>query len=358
MARALDLAARGQGTTSPNPPVGAVIVRRGHVVGEGYHRRAGGPHAEALALRRAGSRARGATLYVTLEPCCHLDKRTPPCVPAIIASGVARVVVAAHDPNPKVRSRGLAALRRAKLRVDLGIGQAGAEKLIEPYRTLITTGRPFVTLKVASTLDGKIATARGESRWITGPAARGLVHFLRARSDAILTGIGTVLADDPSLTARTGSAHGQTPLRIVLDPSLRIPLSAKVLRGRKTPTLIVTTPEASAAKHAALKKIGVETLVLPSRKGRIQWRALLAELGRRGIASLVIEGGAEVNASALREGAVDRVLFFLAPRMLGGKDAVGAIGGRSPSHLNEALQLKRVSVMRVGPDILVEGYLH
>ena len=177
MARALALAARGLGTTSPNPPVGAVVVRRGRVVGEGYHRRAGGPHAEALALRRAGSRARGATLYVTLEPCCHLDKRTPPCVPSIIASGVARVVVAAHDPNPKVRSRGLAALRRAQLCVDLGVGQAGAEKLIEPYRTLITTDRPFVTLKVASTLDGKIATARGESRWITGPAARGLVHF-------------------------------------------------------------------------------------------------------------------------------------------------------------------------------------
>ena len=357
MARDLALAARGLGTTSPNPPVGAVVVRRGRVVGEGYHRRAGGPHAEALALRRAGSRARGATLYVTLEPCCHLDKRTPPCVPSIIASGVARVVVAAHDPNPKVRSRGLAALRRAQLCVDLGVGQAGAEKLIEPYRTLITTDRPFVTLKVASTLDGKIATARGESRWITGPAARGLVHFLRARSDAIVAGIGTVLVDDPSLTARTGAAHEHAPLRIVLDPSLRIPLRAKVLKGRKTPTLIVTTTHAPLAKRTALRKAGVETLVLPSRRGKIRWRTLLSELGRRGVAALVIEGGAEVNASALREGVVDRVLFFLAPLMLGGRDAVGAIGGRSPAHLSEALQLKRVSVMRVGPDILVEGYL-
>ena len=358
MARALALASRGLGTTSPNPPVGAVVVRRGRVVGEGYHRRAGGPHAEALALRRAGARARGATLYVTLEPCCHLDKRTPPCVPSIITSGIMRVVVAARDPNPRVRGRGATALRRAGLHVDLGVEQAGAEKLIEPYRTLITTGRPFVTLKVASTLDGKIATARGESRWITGPGARALVHFLRARADAILTGIGTILADDPSLTARTGAAHGPTPLRIVLDPSLRIPPRAKVLRDRKAPTLVVTTPDASAAKRAALKKIGVEALVLPSRRGRIQWRALLAELGRRGVASLVIEGGAEVNASALREGAVDRVLVFLAPRMLGGKDAVGVIGGRSPARLSEALQLKRVSVMRVGPDILVEGYLH
>jgi diaminohydroxyphosphoribosylaminopyrimidine deaminase/5-amino-6-(5-phosphoribosylamino)uracil reductase len=204
MARALALAVRGLGTTSPNPPVGAVVVRRGRVVGEGYHRRAGGPHAEVLALRRAGPRARGGTLYVTLEPCCHLDKRTPPCVPRIIASGVACVVVATRDPNPKVRGRGLAALRRAKLRVDIGVGSAEAEKLIEPYRTLATAGRPFVTLKVASTLDGKIATARGESRWITGTEARRLVHQLRARSDAILTGSGTVLADNPSLTARTG----------------------------------------------------------------------------------------------------------------------------------------------------------
>ncbi|TAL09215.1 MAG: bifunctional diaminohydroxyphosphoribosylaminopyrimidine deaminase/5-amino-6-(5-phosphoribosylamino)uracil reductase RibD [Nitrospirae bacterium] len=357
MERALALAARGLGTTSPNPPVGAVVVRSGRVVGEGYHRRAGGPHAEALALRRAGARARGATLYVTLEPCCHLDKRTPPCVPAIIASGVARVVVAARDPNPRVRGRGMAALRRAGLRVDPGVGTAGSEKLIEPYRTLITTGRPFVTLKVASTLDGKIATARGESRWITGPASRGLVHFLRSRSDAVVTGIGTVLADDPRLTARTGSAQEHAPLRIVLDPSLRIPLRAKVLRGRKAPTLVVTTEQSPRAKRAALRKAGAEALVLPSHRGRITWRALLSELGRRGIASLVIEGGAEVNASALREGAVDRVLFFLAPRMLGGADAVGAIGGRSPVRLSEALPLKRVSVMRVGPDILVEGYL-
>jgi len=357
MARALALAARGLGTTSPNPPVGAVVVRRGRVVGEGYHRRAGGPHAEALALRRAGARARGGTLYVTLEPCCHLVKRTPPCVPAVIASGVARVVVAARDPNPKVRGRGLAALRRARLRVDLGIGSAEAEKLIEPYRTLVTSGRPFVTLKAASTLDGKIATARGESRWITGPAARKLVHRLRACSDAMVTGIGTILADDPRLTPRAGARGGRAPLRVVLDPSLRIPLRAKVLRDRKAPALIVTTAQALPAKRTALRKIGADVLVLPSRRGRIRWRTLLAELGRRGIASLLLEGGAGVNASALREGAVDRLVYFLAPRLLGGRDAVGAIGGLSPARLSDALQLKRVAVMRVGPDVLVEGYL-
>lgn len=357
MARALALAARGLGTTSPNPPVGAVVVRRGQVVGEGYHRRAGGPHAEVLALRRAGRRARGATLYVTLEPCCHLDKRTPPCVPAIIAGGIARVVVATRDPNPKVRGCGLVALRRAGLRVDLGVGRAAADQVIEPYRTLVTSGRPFVTLKIASTLDGKIATARGESRWITGPAARRVVHLLRARADAVLTGSGTVLADDPSLTPRMGAARGRAPLRIVLDPTLRVPLRAKVLTDRQAPTLIVTTETGAAANRAALRKIGAEVLVLPSRRGRIQWRALLSELGRRGIASLLIEGGAEVNASALRDGAVDRVLFFLAPRLLGGRDAVGAVGGLSPARLSEAVALKRVAVLRVGPDILVEGYL-
>jgi len=357
MARALTLAARGVGRTSPNPPVGAVVVSRGRVVGAGYHKRAGGPHAEVLALHQAGSRARGGTLYVTLEPCCHLDKRTPPCVPSIIASGITRVVVAARDPNPKVRGRGLAALQRARLKVMLGAGGAEAERLIEPYRTLVTTGRPFVTLKVAATLDGKIATARGESRWITGPAARKMVHRLRAGADAIMTGIGTVLVDDPSLTVRGGTAHPHAPLRIVLDPSLRIPLRAKVLTDRKAPTLIVTTTAGPASKRAALEKTGTEVLVLPAQRGRIQWKTLLSKLGQRGIASLLIEGGAEVNASVLRAGVVDRVLFFLAPRLLGGRAAIGAIGGMSPARLSEALNLKRTMISRVGLDILVEGYL-
>jgi len=363
MARALALAARGLGLTSPNPPVGAVVVRRGRIVGEGYHRRAGGPHAEVVALRRTGTHAQGATLYVTLEPCCHLEKRTLPCVPAVIASGITRVVVAVRDPNPKVQGRGVTALRRAGLRVDTGIGRADAERLIEPYTTWITTRRPFVTLKIASTLDGKIATATGESRWITSPASRKVVHQARARVDAIVTGIGTVLADDPRLTARpdrtaqVGLAHGRTPLRIVLDPSLRIPLKATVLRDGKAPILMVTTTQAPRSKRIALQKIGAEVVVLPSRRGRIAWAVLLVELGRRGIASLLIEGGAEVNASALREGVVDRVLYFLAPRLLGGRDALGAIGGRSPARISEALSLKRVTVTRVGSDMLVEGSL-
>jgi len=355
MARALALAWRGAGQTSPNPPVGAVVVHQGKIVSAGYHRRAGGHHAEVVALRQADRQARGATLYVTLEPCCHLNKRTPPCVPLIIASGIKRIVVAMRDPNPQVRGRGLAALRRAKLQVSVGMGAEEAERLIEPYRRLITTGRPFVTLKVAATLDGKIATAKGESRWITSPAAQKMVHRLRARSDAILVGIGTVLLDDPSLTVRTGSSRGRAPLRVVLDPSLRIPMTAKVLTDGRAPTLIVTTSSGTPTKRAAVEKTGAHVVVLPARHGRILWRNLLKVLGRRGIASLLIEGGAGVNASALREGVVDRLLFFLAPKILGGRDAIDAVGGVSPKNLSEALPLKVTSVTRVGHDILVEG---
>jgi diaminohydroxyphosphoribosylaminopyrimidine deaminase / 5-amino-6-(5-phosphoribosylamino)uracil reductase len=355
MAQALALAWRGAGRTSPNPPVGAVVAHQGRVVGAGYHRRAGGPHAEVVALRQAGRRARGATLYVTLEPCCHLNKRTPPCVPFIIASGIKRVVAATPDPNPQVSGRGLAALRRAKLQVNVGIGAQEAGRLIEPYRRLITTGQPFVTLKVAATLDGKIATAKGESRWITSPSARKMVHHLRARSDAILVGIGTVLADDPSLTVQTGRPRGRAPLRVVLDSSLRMPMTAKVLTDGQAPTLIVTTTSGSPRKRATLEKKGALVVVLPARHGRVSWRDLLKELGRRGIASLLIEGGAEVNASALRESVVDRVLFFLAPKILGGRDAISAVGGESLKNLSEALPLKMTSVRLVGPDILVEG---
>lgn len=355
MAQALALAWRGAGQTSPNPPVGAVVVRQGRIVGTGYHRRAGELHAEVVALRQAGGRARGATLYVTLEPCCHLNKRTPPCVPFIIAGGVARVVSATRDPNPRVRGRGFAALRRAKLRVHVGVGAAEAERLIEPYRRLVTTGRPFVTLKVAATLDGKIATAQGESRWITDRRARKMVHLMRAHSDAILVGIGTILADDPSLTVRTGPPRGRAPLRVVLDPSLRIPTTARVLSDGQAPTLVVTTSAGTPTKRATLVRKGTHVVVLPARHGRISWRGLLKALGRRGIAALLIEGGAEVNASALREGVVDRLFFFLAPKILGGRDAISAVGGESPKSLREALPLKVTSVTQVGSDILVEG---
>ena len=355
MAQALMLAARGVGTTSPNPPVGAVVVRNGRVIGAGYHQRAGGPHAEVLALRRAGTRARGATLYVTLEPCCHLDKRTPPCAPLILKSGITRIVVATADPNPKVRGRGIAALRRAGVKVDVGVGRSEAESLIEPYRTRIRTGYPFVTLKVAATLDGKIATAQRESRWITGLAARRVVRRLRTASDGILVGIGTVLADDPSLTTGQKPASSVKPLRIVLDPNLRIPLGSQVLTDGKARTLLVATAAAPKAQLEILRRRGVEVLVLPQHNGLVEWKALLAELGQRGLNALLIEGGAEVNASALQSGVVDRMIYFIAPKVLGGHDAVGAVGGICPPHLTDAVRLRDVMVSHVGSDIMIDG---
>ena len=355
MAQALMLAARGLGITSPNPPVGAVVVRKGRILGAGYHRRAGGPHAEVLALRRAGTQARGATLYVTLEPCCHLEKRTLPCVPLILKSGIARIVVATTDPNPKVRGRGIAALRLAGVKVDVGIGRSEAEALIEPYRTRLRTGYPFVTLKVAATLDGKIATSRRESRWITGLAARRVVRTLRAASDGILVGIGTVLADDPSLTAGQKSASSINPLRIVLDPNLRIPLGSQVLTDGKARTLLVATEAAPKTQLEVLRRRGVEVLVLPQHNGRVDWKALLTELGQRGLNALLIEGGAEVNASALQSGVVDRMIYFIAPKLLGGHDAIGAIGGLCPRNLADAVRLAKVTVSKVGSDIMIEG---
>jgi diaminohydroxyphosphoribosylaminopyrimidine deaminase/5-amino-6-(5-phosphoribosylamino)uracil reductase len=357
MARALAVAAQGIGTTSPNPPVGAVVVKSGKIVGAGFHRRAGLPHAEVLALRQAGARAHGATLYVSLEPCCHLDKRTPPCVPAILRTGIVRVVVATRDPNPKVRGRGIQALRRDGVKVEVGIGRSEAEALLEPYRTRVTTGRPFVTLKIAATLDGKIATARGESRWITGLAARRVVRKLRESSDGILVGIGTVLADDPSLTSRKDLTRATNPLRIILDPKLRIPLKAKVLTDGKARTLVLTTRSSPKKKRQLLAASGADVLVLPDEAGRFAWKRVLAELGRRGLNTLLIEGGAEVSASVLRGGAVDRLVYFLAPRLLGGNDAVGAIGGSSPARLLDALKLRNITVSQIGADILVTGRL-
>jgi diaminohydroxyphosphoribosylaminopyrimidine deaminase / 5-amino-6-(5-phosphoribosylamino)uracil reductase len=355
MEQALALARRGLGTTSPNPPVGAVVVRKHRVVGAGYHRRAGGPHAEVFALRQAGVRARGATLYLTLEPCCHIRKRTPPCVPLILQSGVRRVVIGSRDPNPQVAGRGLAALRRAGLMVKLGVARATADALIEPYATRVTQGRPFVTLKAAATLDGKIATASGESQWITGPLARRRVQQLRAQSDAVVVGVGTVIADDPSLTVRGKSGRTRQPSRIVLDAQLRTPLSAKVLTDRRAPTIIVTTFDAPKTLRESMERLGVEVLVMPATHGRIVWKPLLQDLGRRGMNAVLIEGGGEVNATALRTGVVDRVILFLAPQLLGGRDAIAVIGGTSPTHLADAIRLRDTTVTRVGKDLMVEA---
>jgi diaminohydroxyphosphoribosylaminopyrimidine deaminase / 5-amino-6-(5-phosphoribosylamino)uracil reductase len=362
MTLALCLAAKGQGTTSPNPMVGAVVVRQSRIIGQGFHLRPGTPHAEILALRQAGDRARGATLYITLEPCCHLKKRTPPCVPQILRSGVRRVVIAMQDPNPSVKGKGTAALRRAGLSVTIGIAQREAEELNKAYCHWMKTGRPYVTLKAGMTLDGKLATATGESRWITSAASRREVHQLRRSADAVLVGVGTVLADDPSLTARTGPRLEklalQQPLRIVVDSRLRTPFKAEVLAQQdKAKTIIVTTAAAPAARRSALQKKGIEILTVPALQGRVSLSALLRELGRRGIMSLLVEGGSEVNAAMLKAKLIDHVRLYMAPLLLGGQNAKGVIGGTSPARLAGAITLRHVVTRSVGDDVVVEGDL-
>ncbi|MFZ5876268.1 MAG: bifunctional diaminohydroxyphosphoribosylaminopyrimidine deaminase/5-amino-6-(5-phosphoribosylamino)uracil reductase RibD [Nitrospirota bacterium] len=357
MRRALALAARGVGRTSPNPAVGAVVVRGGRIVGEGYHRRAGEPHAEVIALRNAGPRARGATLYVTLEPCCHVEKRTPPCVDMIEASGIRTVVVATGDPNPKVAGRGVARLRSKGLTVRVGVLRERATRLNEAYAHWITTGRPFVTLKVASTLDGKIAAASGESRWITGPRARDEVHRLRSRVDAVLVGLGTVKADDPELTAR-GGRNRRNPHRVILDERLAVPPIARAVRPRQGSTaFVVATPGAAASRRRRLESVGARVLIARARDGVVDLRDLMRRLGAMAVTSILIEGGSEVNASALRAGIVTKVMIMLAPKILGGRDAVGSVGGRSPRRLSEAARLRDLTVRRAGDDVIVEGYL-
>jgi diaminohydroxyphosphoribosylaminopyrimidine deaminase/5-amino-6-(5-phosphoribosylamino)uracil reductase len=362
MTLALRLAAKGQDTASPNPMVGALVVKQGRIVGQGFHLRPGLPHAEILALRQAGRRARGATLYVTLEPCCHLKKRTPPCVPAVIRAGITRIVIAMTDPNPLVKGRGVAALRRAGLSVTTGVARQEAEELNRAYSHWIKTKRPYVILKAGMTLDGQIATASGESKWITSRQSRQEVHQLRAQVDAVLVGVGTVLSDDPSLTARIGSQFKKTakrqPLRIVVDSRLRLPLKARVLaRQKDAKTLIATTRAASQARRQAFKKKGIETILIPAVRKRVALPALLKGLGRRGITSLLVEGGGEINAAMLKAKLVDHVRLYMAPALLGGGNAKGVIGGKSPVRLAQALKLRNIQTRSVGGDVVVEGDL-
>jgi diaminohydroxyphosphoribosylaminopyrimidine deaminase/5-amino-6-(5-phosphoribosylamino)uracil reductase len=354
MARALALAAEGLGLTSPNPAVGAVLVREGVVVGEGFHRMAGGPHAEAAALAVAGEAARGATCYVTLEPCAH-HGRTPPCADGLIAAGVARVVAACRDPDPRVDGQGLARLQAAGIAVTLGVGEAEARVLNRAFFTRVTTGRPHVTLKSAMTLDGKIAAWDGESRWITGDAARREAHRLRFRADAILVGSGTVRRDDPELTVRLPGAPPKEPLRVVADTRLRIAAGARVLvAGTPARTVIAGAAPVPARRAADLRARGVEVLELPRADRRVDLHALLVELGRRGVVSVLAEGGGELAAALVDRGLVDRVAFFVAPRLLGGRTAPGPLGGVGRA-LKEAVALTALECRPVGDDLLIEA---
>jgi diaminohydroxyphosphoribosylaminopyrimidine deaminase/5-amino-6-(5-phosphoribosylamino)uracil reductase len=353
---ALQLAEKARGRTSPNPMVGALVVKGGRIVSRGYHRKAGEPHAEAIALKKAGIKARGATLYVTLEPCSHTNKRTPPCTPLVLQSKVKRVVVSMTDPNPHVYGGGIRALRKAGIDVVTGVLEADAKKLNEAYVKYINTGMPFVTLKIAQTLDGKIATASGESKWITGEQARAEGHRLRNSNDAILVGINTVLNDNPSLTTRIPG--GRDPLRVIVDSRLRIPLNAKVITQRSSAkTCIATLDTMPKGKLVKLLDAGAEILLASGREGRVDLKDLMKMLGSFGITSVLIEGGAEVNASALKSGIVDKVVLFIAPKLMMGTDSLCSIGGKSPVRLNRAVMLHEVTSRFVGSDFMIEGYI-
>jgi diaminohydroxyphosphoribosylaminopyrimidine deaminase/5-amino-6-(5-phosphoribosylamino)uracil reductase len=349
MRLAIREAEKGLGRTSPNPAVGAVIVKAGKVVARGHHARAGGPHAEAAALAAAGPRARGADLYTTLEPCDH-HGRTPPCSRAILAAGIRRVFVGSHDPNPLVDGRGVARLRAGGVEVERDVLRGECDALNAHWFRYITARRPYVTLKAAVTLDGRLATAAGDSRWVTGPEARAMVHRLRDRVDAVLVGAGTARADDPRLTTRLPGGGGRDPLRIVLDTGLGLPARLRLFRQRSAARTIV----AHASGRA--RRLGPNVELLRCRRGPagIDLADLLRRLGERGITHVLVEGGAAVHGSFLRAGLVDRVLLFVAPRLVGG-DGLGWVGGPGVRRMRDALRLTDVEVEEIGDDLLIAG---
>ncbi|HTH46361.1 MAG TPA: bifunctional diaminohydroxyphosphoribosylaminopyrimidine deaminase/5-amino-6-(5-phosphoribosylamino)uracil reductase RibD [Candidatus Limnocylindria bacterium] len=354
MGLALRLARRAYGQTSPNPLVGAVLVKRGEVIGRGWHHRAGQPHAEIEALRdaeRRGHSARGATIYVTLEPCCT-HGRTPPCTDAIRHHGIRRVVVAATDPNPKHAGHGFELLRAADVKVTTGLLAEEAARMNESFNHWIIHRTPFVTVKSAMTLDGKIATADGESKWITGERARQEVMKLRAGADAILVGVGTVLADDPALTIRTRTAT-QSRRRLVLDTRARTPLTSKVVSDEFSALTTIIVGETGLQRRVQALAKRVRVLAVPERDGRIDLARLLPLLGTENVTSLLVEGGGEANASFLIGGHAHRVAFFYAPKILGGKDAHHAVEGEGTRSLAESLRLTELSWRRLGPDLLL-----
>jgi diaminohydroxyphosphoribosylaminopyrimidine deaminase/5-amino-6-(5-phosphoribosylamino)uracil reductase len=356
MKKTLQLAARARGMTSPNPLVGALLVKKGRIISEGYHRKAGTPHAEAIAIDLAGERASGATLYVNLEPCCHKDKRTPPCTQKIISSGIEKVIVAMEDPNPKVSGKGIAELRKAGITVVSGVMEEKARELNEYYIKHITTGTPFVIMKVAMTLDGKIATPEGESKWITGEEARAMVHRLRGGVDALMSAIGTVKADNPRLTCRSGK--DRSPARIVIDPGLEVSMDACVV-SVPPPTILVTrkAPESDTAhvrereeKKKSLLKKGLRIVEYQGEKVDLGW--LMNELGGMGIISLLIEGGSSLNSYCLESGNAPP------PQTTRRKATAPAVGGMSFRKLADAYRIKDTKIKRFGDDILIEGYVN
>ncbi|MBI5491608.1 MAG: bifunctional diaminohydroxyphosphoribosylaminopyrimidine deaminase/5-amino-6-(5-phosphoribosylamino)uracil reductase RibD [Deltaproteobacteria bacterium] len=350
MRAALRLAKKGLGRTSPNPAVGVVIVKRGRVIGKGYHRKAGLPHAEIEALGSAND-VKGGTLYVTLEPCRHFG-RTPPCTEAIIASGIKKVVVGAVDPNPLVRGKGIARLKKAGVAVTSGVLEDECSALNEAYNYYITTGLPFVTLKLASTLDGRIATSKGESQWITGVEARKVVHRMRSLNDAVMIGSGTALKDDPALTVRL--IKGRNPIKALLDSAFKTPLSAKVFGNGRV--IVFTTRKAPKKKLENARRLGAEVIIAPSSSEGVDTGFVMKELGKREVTSVLAEGGGRLAASLLRRGLVSKAAIFLSPKFLG-NDAFASVGALGLKRLKDAPALKEIKGTNIGGDILVEGYI-
>jgi len=357
MKMALELAWNGLGFTSPNPMVGAVIVKDGKVVGKGYHKAVGEAHAEVDAINDAKGSAAGGTLYVTLEPCNHTG-RTSPCTLKITEAGIKRVVVAMKDPNPDVKGGGIDYLRRNGIEITLGICEDEAKKLNEAFIKFVKTGRPFVTLKCAATLDGRIASRTGDARWVSGEESRRYVHKIRHAVDAIMVGINTVKVDDPSLTTRLDDMNGLDPVRIILDTNLSISEEARVLQlDSDSDTIIITCNSVSEDKKNRVKKKGAKVIETPVKDGLIDLASLMEHLGTLEITSLLIEGGSRVNASALSAGIVDKVIFFYAPKILGGDDGIPMCMGTGPDLMKQSIPVKNINVHRFGDDVMIEGYI-
>ncbi|MBF0389360.1 MAG: bifunctional diaminohydroxyphosphoribosylaminopyrimidine deaminase/5-amino-6-(5-phosphoribosylamino)uracil reductase RibD [Desulfamplus sp.] len=358
MKEAISLAANGRGYTSPNPMVGAVVVNNGQVVGRGWHRGYGLAHAEVEAIEDAGERAYGSDIYVTLEPCNHYGK-TPPCTKKIIESAIKRVIVATEDPNPFVAGGGIQYLREHGIAVEVGLCKDEARALIEDFIWYIQNDKkPFVVLKCASTLDGRIATSTGDSKWITCEKSRQFVHELRHAYDAILVGSGTLHKDNPSLTARIKNKEAKDPHRVILDSNLSINLESNILTQKSNAsTIIATSADANSKKRAILEDMGVTVITVAKKENFLDFENLLEQLGKMKIMSLLIEGGSTVIGSALLSGIVNKVLFFIAPKILGGDDGVPVCRGKSPLFMQDAMQLRKVEVMRFDDDTLIQGYL-
>jgi diaminohydroxyphosphoribosylaminopyrimidine deaminase/5-amino-6-(5-phosphoribosylamino)uracil reductase len=354
MMRALELAENARGRTGPNPMVGAVVVFEGKIVGEGYHEVLGGPHAEVHALRMAGDKAKGATMHVTLEPCAH-QGRTPPCVNDIVDARVSKVVMALRDPNPLVDGRGAEYLSEHGIIVEQGPYEEIARRQNEAYLKRIASGLPFVTLKMAVSLDGKMATRTGDSRWITSDESRSGVHLMRSWSDAIMVGIGTVLSDDPRLTVRMGKERARSPLRVVVDSTARTPIESRVAETSEAPTLVAVAGKAPSERRRALEENGLEVVQVGS-GDRVDLRSLLELLSQREMANLLVEGGGDLAYGLWKERLVDKLVFFLAPRIIGGREAPGPIGGEGAPTVEESWKVSIDGVFRSGPDIRVIAY--